>query len=266
MRIYAVSDLHADFRANRALLDELSPIDHRRDALIVAGDVADSLEVMAETLLHLRERFGEVFFVPGNHELWVRAGEAKDSIDKFHAVLAACARVGVRTRPAKVNGAWVVPLFSWYDESFDVRNEGVEAELDAWSDRYFCRWPAGVERVDQLFLEMNEPHLRAYDAPVVSFSHFVPRPDLLPPTRWLRFKGLPKVAGSEGIEAQVRRLGSRVHVFGHTHITEDRTVDGVRYVQNWLRSPELGGPRPPFQVVWTSPDAALAEGAPPMFC
>ena len=262
MRIYAVSDLHADFPDKRAMLDRIPASEHRDDVLIVAGDIGDSLAVVADTLGLLRARFAEVFFVPGNHELWVRGREASDSLEKFEAVLETAARAGVRTRPAKVGGAWVVPLFSWYHESFDVAGEGVEKELEAWADRYFCRWPEEVERVDEHFLRMNEPYLRRYDAPVVSFSHFVPRPDLVPPVRWLHFKGLPKVAGSEGIEAQIRALGSAVHVYGHTHITEDRVVDGVRYVQNWLRP----GAEPHLEVVWTSDELPADNAQQPLFC
>ena len=261
MRIYAVSDLHADFRANRALLDHIPAHDHRDDVLIVAGDVADSLDVLAETLAHLRARFREVFFVPGNHELWVRGGEHADSVAKFRAVLGVCEAAGVRTAPARVGGAWVVPLFSWYHEDFDVRGEGVEAELDGWADRYFCRWPAGVGRVDRYFLALNAPHVRRYDAPVVTFSHFVPRPDLVPPVQWLKFKGLAKVAGSAGIEDQLRLVGSSVHVFGHTHIPEDRVIDGVRYVQNWLRP----GQPPHLEPVWAS-DELPADRLQPLFC
>lgn len=258
MRIYAISDLHTDFRENRAALEGAALAGHRDDALIVAGDVADGEGVLRETLAFLAGRFAEVFFVPGNHELWVR-GEERDSMEKFAAVLRLCDQVGVRTAPARVGGAWVVPLFSWYHPDFDVRGEGVEEELEAWSDRYFCRWPAGVERVDEAFLAMNEPRVRGYDAPVITFSHFVPRPELLPPARYLRFRGLPLVAGSLGIEAQIRRINPRVHVFGHTHIPADRVIDGVRYVQNYFRraAPD------PLTLVWTSGEEPFP---PPAFC
>lgn len=260
MRIWAVSDLHADFRDNRRLLERITAGEHRGDALIVAGDVADNLTIVGDVLGSLRQRFAEVFFVPGNHELWVRA-DPRDSVEKFHAVLDVCRQVGVRTAPARVGGAWVVPLFSWYDAAFDVSGEGDEASLEAWSDRYFCRWPNGAGRIDRLFAAMNEPDLRAYDAPVVTFSHFVPRPDLLPPVRWLRFKGLPLVAGSQVIEAQLRRAGSEVHVFGHTHIPVDQVVDDVRYIQNHLR--EGGsGEGGLLKRVWSDEDAP----ATPLFC
>lgn len=258
MRIYAISDLHTDFRENHAALERAGLAGHRDDALIVAGDIADSEGVLRSTLQWLAGRFAEVFFVPGNHELWVR-GEERDSMEKFQAVLRVCDQAGVRTEPARVGGAWVVPLFSWYDPDFDVRNEGVEEELEAWSDRYFCKWPAEIGRVDEAFLRMNEPRVRTYDAPVITFSHFVPRPELVPPVRHLRFKGLPLVAGSMGIEAQIRRIGSRVHVFGHTHIPADEVIDGVRYVQNDFRRAAIN----PLKLIWTTDDDPFAA---PMFC
>jgi predicted phosphodiesterase len=262
MRIYAISDLHADFRENRRLLERIPTREHQGDALIVAGDVADSLGVLRDALDLLRERFAQVFFVPGNHELWVRA-DPRDSLEKFQAVLDTCRTAEVHTAPARVGGAWVVPLFSWYHASFDVRGEGDESTLEAWSDRYFCRWPPGVERVDRHFLAMNEPHLRRYDAPVVSFSHFVPRTELLPAVTWLRFKGLPLVAGSVEIDAQVRRLGAAVHVYGHTHISGDRVLDGVRYVQNHL-SQSGSGEGGLLKRVWDDGAAGAAPG--PLFC
>lgn len=259
MRLYAISDLHMDFRENRAALERAGLAGHRNDALIVAGDVADGEATIRDTLEWLAVRFAEVFFVPGNHELWVR-GEPRDSMEKFRAVLRLCDQAGVRTEPARVGGAWVVPLFSWYHPDFDVRGEGVEEELEAWSDRYFCRWPAHVGRIDETFLEMNEARVHRYDAPVITFSHFVPRPELLPRVHNLRFKGLPLVAGSLGIEAQIRRIQPRVHVFGHTHIPADRVIDGVRYVQNYFRRGSGGSP---LKLVWSPGDDAFAA---PRFC
>lgn len=265
MRIFAISDLHADFRDNRVLLDRLSASEFRGDALIVAGDVADRLEIVEETLGTLRRRFAEVFFVPGNHELWVR-GDTRDSVEKFHAVLELCRDMGVRTEPARAGDRWVVPLFSWYHESLDVHGQGVRAELDAWSDFYFCRWPAGVERPDEHFAALNEPHLHPYDAPVISFSHFVPRPDLVPDVRWLGFKGLHLVAGSALIDEQVRRLGAQTHVYGHSHILEDRVIDGVRYVQNWLRPLHPGGnPHAPLKCIHDPGEFPAAQRH-PLFC
>ncbi|KAL5212490.1 hypothetical protein ABZP36_023337 [Zizania latifolia] len=41
------------------------------DALVVAGDVAETWDNFARTMAALRERFGAIFYVPGNHDLWL---------------------------------------------------------------------------------------------------------------------------------------------------------------------------------------------------
>jgi predicted phosphodiesterase len=263
MRIFAISDLHTDFRENRLLLQRLAGRDYSRDVLVVAGDVADRLDTLRETLTFLRGLFREVWFVPGNHELWVR-NDPRDSVEKFAAVLETCARAGVRTSPGRAAGHWIVPLFSWYEESFDSGDEGVREELEAWSDFYFCRWPEHAANPAEHFAALNARRLRRFEGPVLTFSHFVPRAELVPPVRHLTFKGLPKVAGSALIERQLREAGSTVHVYGHTHLMGDRVIDGVRYVQNWLHPLRTEGPDAPLKLIHDAEsDASLAQ---PMFC
>lgn len=271
MRIFAVSDLHTDFPANWQRLRETlaqPPADKYADAvLLVAGDIADDLAVLAATLELLRTHFAQVFYVPGNHELWVRSA-AYDSLEKLQRVLALCARLDVQTCPAQVGGVWVVPLLSWYEAAFAEATAeataeaiaGEAANLEAWADRYFCRWPLAWQRgareinaiVSAYCGARNQPYLKTYPAPVITFSHFLPRPELLPPTRLLSFKGLPQVAGSHALDQQVRQVHSRLHVFGHSHIDRDCVLDGVRYVQHHLGYPReqtRQGAKPLFKLV-----------------
>src|SRR5262249_57202163 len=72
MSIYCTSDLHADFGENWSLLEKLPAGQYQGDTLIVAGDIADRTDRIERTLELLRSRFGQVFYTPGNHELWVR--------------------------------------------------------------------------------------------------------------------------------------------------------------------------------------------------
>lgn len=236
MRVYAISDLHTDFRENWRVVEGLSDVVYGQDALIVAGDIADQLRVIKDTLALLKTKFKHVCYTPGNHELWVR-NENTDSLQKFHAVLALCDGLGVLTRPAKLDGRWIVPLFSWYEAGFADSHSDDTSELEGWADYYLCKWPAGLGAPHEFFLGLNEAHIKDYDQPVISFSHFLPRRDLLPSTEQLKFKQLPQVAGSPALDSQIRRLKSGVHVFGHSHIGCDRVIDGVRYVQNALRYP-----------------------------
>src|SRR5215475_5863203 len=93
MRIFAISDLHMDFAENRRRLLQVSPMSYLEDVLVVAGDVADDLRIIDWTLRKLRSQFSQVFYVPGNHELWVRGGEY-DPVVKFRQVLRWCDEIG----------------------------------------------------------------------------------------------------------------------------------------------------------------------------
>jgi Icc-related predicted phosphoesterase len=249
MRVYAISDLHTDFRENRLVLEGLSDVAYRQDTLIVAGDIADKLQVIKDTLALLKKKFKNVCYTPGNHELWVR-NENIDSLQKFHAVLALCDSLGVLTRPARLAGHWIVPLFSWYQASFAATDSDDTSELEGWADYHFCKWPAGLGALTDFFLGLNEAHIKDYDQPVISFSHFLPRRELLPSREHLKFKQLPQVAGSLALDEQIRHLKSGVHVFGHSHIGYDRVIDGVRYVQNALGYPrERAGMNFPVKIL-----------------
>jgi predicted phosphodiesterase len=230
MRVFATSDLHTDYKENFLWLTQISGTAYRDDALIVAGDVSDRLEIIRETLLLLKARFRHVLFTPGNHELWVRNTKI-NSIDKLQQVLQLCEEINVVTKPVRFDDLWIVPLFSWYDGVYDP-------EMKAWADFHLCEWPEGVQPLPDYFLRLNEPHLKSYDRQVVTFSHFIPRADLLPPPEYLRISWLAHVSVCEKLDAQIRQLNSTVHVCGHTHTTFDTVIDNVRYIQNAVRYPK----------------------------
>ena len=235
MTIYAISDLHTDNRENRELVEQISTTEFLNDTLLIAGDISNKLEVIESTLNTLQARFKKLFFVPGNHELWVTKDD-DHSIAKFERILALCSRLGIATSPQLVEDVWIVPLFSWYESDFFPAGNINDPQLEGWSDFHFCQWPDQIDPLSY-FLALNRPNIRGYDRPVISFSHFVPRLELIPPPEVLFFKSLPLVSGSNQIEAQLREINSHVHLFGHTHINRDQTIDNVRYVQNALRYP-----------------------------
>jgi hypothetical protein len=254
MRIFAISDVHTDYKENLELLTGLPTQSYREDTLVLAGDVSHNLEVLRRTLIVLLERFRYVFFVPGNHELWVRKGRYEHSLEKFHEVLRLCESLGVRTGPECVGAGsdrvWIIPLFSWYtrpeegsDSLFRDRPLG-EPDTAVWADDYLVKWPAEF-RPAQFFHDLNEARVSAsYDASRISFSHFMPRADLMfatadepapirggPHDRHFNFS---RVAGSTLIEEQIRRLASRLHIYGHQHRNRRRCYEGIWYVSNCL--------------------------------
>lgn len=201
-----------------------------------------------------------------------------------------CDSIGVNTRPIKVHcldnrDVWVVPLFSWYSQPEDEaeetlyvgrESEDVELTKQAWMDNHRCRWPEMTETPAKHFAKLNDTSIEVHNSPVISFSHFVPRLDLVSTTdaemeqvqserqrlgllpldnpkaqgAFLKFN-FTRYAGSKLIEKQIRELGSRVHVYGHQHRNRDRVIDGVRYAsycRGYPREQAMG-------VVWGFPES-----------
>lgn len=251
MKVFSISDIHADFDENWSWLKHLPNYYYKNDILVVAGDIAHDLLTIQNTFYLLKTKFKTIFYTPGNHELWVTNGE-KDSIVKFLKILDICENLNIKTNPEHIDNTWIVPLYSWYNFNFDKFNYDDNLGLDRWSDFYLCHWPSGIGELDRFFYNLNKKYIQNYVGNVISFSHFLPRLDLLPPSNYLTFKGLPKVAGSSLLEKQVRALGSKLHIFGHSHINFDIQIDGIRYVQNALSYPRERNPvfTPSLKQVW----------------
>lgn len=148
-RVFCVSDIHTDHKENMHWVQSLSKENYKDDTIIIGGDVSDNREILEKTLAAFRARFKHVFFVPGNHDLWLRKEDAKgtrDSLDKLHELLDLCESLGVQTRPAKVDGVWIVPMLSWHHASFDTEPDiegwkGIPSHREAMMDFKLCRWP-----------------------------------------------------------------------------------------------------------------------------
>jgi predicted phosphodiesterase len=282
-RIHAVSDIHTNYALNmewaRSLASEPA---YRRDVLLLAGDVSDKLDLLRETLEVLASSFGAVFFVPGNHDMWCRrdGSEGADSLDKLRRLDEVCSDLGVLTTPQRVSMAdggcvSILPLLSFHHISFDTEPDVTGLRLPSAkaivSDYKATRWPdplaCGEVGVAQLLDDQNDslPGARATaqaqgrariepllsyaqardgGARIISFSHFLPRIELLPEKRFLIYPPLMSAVGSHPLGRRVATLRPDLHVFGHTHFGWDAQLDGVRYVQAALATPAERSGRP----------------------
>lgn len=121
LRVFIVSDLHTDYPENMTWVRDLSKKRYKNDVLLVAGDVAETYMNFMLTMSLLKDRFEHVFYVPGNHDLWCRREDHSyfDSFEKLDKLLDACQKIGVETKPVILDVLGIIPLFSWYHESFD---------------------------------------------------------------------------------------------------------------------------------------------------
>ena len=220
--------------------------------------------------------------------LWIRDTNVDDSLEKLDKVLELCSALEVHTGPFAVENSaarvWVVPLLSWYrseetdPNTLHISKAGEDWENCPWMDKYLCKWPStGPEQgaIATTLARLNEPAVeRSYDAPVISFSHFLPRQELLfsCPDTAMQFCrdgavipaypadpiptfNFSRVAGCRDIEQQIRKVGSLVHVYGHQHRNRRRLIDGVLYVSNclgYLHEREVLDTPPSPLLVWNN--------------
>ena len=259
-RLYAISDLHLGYRANReALVTWRARPD---DWLILAGDVGETLGHLELGLRAAAERFAKVFWVPGNHELWCHRPDELRGVAKYEAAVDLCRRFGVLT-PEDPYVIWphrprcvIAPLFVLYDYSF--RPSTVPAsQAIAWAAAEGIRsaderllvsdpYPTRIAWCEARIAE-TEPRLEEASArgPTVLINHFPLRSDLVRLSRIPRFS---LWCGTRSTGAWATRFRAKVVVSGHLHIRSTDWIDGVRfeevslgYPKHWRRERGIDG-------------------------
>jgi len=232
MRVFAVSDIHIDHSANATWIANLSVAEYQDDVLILAGDVTDIQKLLDWGLSILTKRFKKVLFVPGNHELWVRREDpTKNSLQKFDDVCAVVESTGASMQAFHERGVSIIPLLGWYDYSFGEPSKELR---ERWMDYHSCRWPNGFTDPDIAahFAAFNDQQSSMASEKVITYSHFLPRIDLMPEFIPSVHRILYPVLGSVQLERQLRRLNPDIHVYGHSHVNRQVKIDGVLYINN----------------------------------
>jgi hypothetical protein len=240
-------------------------------------------------------------------------GGVTTSIDKLERVLRLCLDEDVNIGPMRVGGGGggdgndeyddmphrrdssllVIPLLSWHHHSFDDEPEivcwgGIPSARKASADYRRTIWPHPLSSFDDsvanfidglndVILDLDDECHITYDDvdSMMTFSHFLPRIELIPEKRYLSLPTLHSCVGSTYLERRLRRLGekyhikkcnnddvvydndagtigrhdddgsaaryrrrgSHLHAFGHSHLAWDATIEGVRYVHVPLAYP-----------------------------
>ena len=126
MKLYALSDVHLRYEANRTLLQSIRP--HPDDWLILCGDVGETLDHLRFSLETLGPKFARLLWVPGNHELWTMPSQEQSGPRgeaQYQQWVDLCRQYQVLT-PEDPFVTWegeggpaiLAPLFLLYDYSF----------------------------------------------------------------------------------------------------------------------------------------------------
>lgn len=260
--LWAVSDLHGAVKANGARIDELVPADPA-DWLIVAGDVAESIDVVIRILGKLRHRYAQVIWAPGNHELFSRSQDKFRGKQRYAELVRRCREIGVLTPedPYPVfAGVTIVSLFTLYDYSFRRSGISVEQALaEAQSNNIVMTDELAIAPFVDIRawcwdrLAYSIKRLSRVSGPTVLINHW---PLVSEPTQKLR---LPEVAlwcGTRHTRAWASRYEARAVIYGHLHMPNELVVDGVKHVEvslgyprEWRRANNGLAPAWPYPVL-----------------
>lgn len=247
MNLLAISDLHVGNRVNRNALRSMAR--RPKDWLILAGDIGDNEEQLADAFKILRRRFARLIWVPGNHELWVTndaTGSAKTlrGEARYNAMVAVARSFGVIT-PEDPYPVWpgserpivIAPLFLLYDYSFrpdDIAADDIlewaaadkvvcadEALLDpspypdrpAWCAARVAKTAARLSALspDSVTVLVNHYPLERAHAVLPRIPRFAP---------W---------CGTRLTEGWHRRFRALAVVYGHLHIRRNFEQDGAQF-------------------------------------
>lgn len=253
--LWAVSDLHVTFAENRRRVDKLAPA-HPDDWLIVAGDVAEKIPAVVDTLAGLKNRFRRVIWVPGNHELFNRASDRVNGESRYRALVGELRAIGVDTPedPYPVfDAVTVCPLFTLYDYSFrrlglSVRQAVARAKVKL-DDEIAIAPYVNIEDWCARRLEYSRARLEQVTGPTVLVNHW---PLVIEPTARLAEPDIALWSGTTATRDWARRYRARLVIHGHLHIPAETRVEGISHVDVSLGYPFEPRPvrRPwPFPVL-----------------
>ncbi len=261
--LWAVADLHAAVKANGPKIDELYP--HQPgDWLIVAGDVAERVELTLQVLGRLAHRYEQVIWVPGNHELFSRSQDRYRGRQRYDALVEGCRDLGILTPEdpyAVFAGVTIVPLFTLYDYSFRPAGSTVEQALAKAEFHNIVMMDeiaiAPFEDVrawcwDRLAYSIKR--LSRIDGPTVLINHW---PLIQEPTLALQYPDIALWCGTRHTRQWAARYHAVKVIYGHLHIPASHIVDGVEHVEvslgyprEWQSRIGLQGQRPwPYPVL-----------------
>jgi predicted phosphodiesterase len=262
MKLYAISDLHLDHQINYDALKALPTFPD--DWLILAGDICCTVEQLQYAFIQLTQRFAQLLWVPGNHDLWTGLRGIKERGEtKYQKLVSVCRDFGVLT-PEDPYPLWqgeggshyLIPLFLLYDYSFRPPNISLKQAV-SWAKE------TGIVCTDEYYLdpspylskqawcqarcEYSEQRLREIPKgiPRVLINHYPLREDLV---RLFKIPRFSIWCGTQRTENWHLRFDAQVVVSGHLHIRATDYRDGVRfeevslgYPRNWDQQKGIQG-------------------------
>jgi predicted phosphohydrolase len=225
------------------------------DIVIVAGDVADTLEETKKELERLSKVYKTVLYIDGNHEfsekIYHGGEDTADFDQRVREMIADLPNVHfLKDGPVIIEGTAIIGRNGHWDyKALDgvTVEEGEKAVVDKLGitqedAEMFAR--QARQDVDDLKAQVRELNKDPSIHNILVVTHTMPSKELVP-------KNLPNLpafftnlANSEMKEVLDEDVNKKITtwVFGHWHRAEEKTVDGVHYISHPRGTPNKKKP------------------------
>lgn len=224
LTLQVASDLHLEFHADlgRSFIEAMDPAGV--DVLVLAGDImtARPLNSVRETLKRFADRYAQVIYVPGNHELW--GSKSEGAITLLGNAAETLSNVSLlNNQVITCKGQRFLGGPMWFPQWSPLRDYVATQMEDFKQIVDFDSWVVAENRKFQKFAEEN---LKLGD---VVLTHYLPS-----------FKSVaPKYQGASTNEFFICEMDHLIQekkpslwIHGHTHESMDYQLFDTRIVCN----------------------------------
>ena len=253
---------------------------HPDDWLILAGDISDGPRRLDGCFSRLTDKFRQVVWIPGNHELWSLPRDPDGlrglalyqrlvEVARHHRVLTPEDPYPVIDHPA--GQLLVAPLFLLYDYSYRPAHVPVDHVIE-WAaeansvcaDEALLHPEPFANRAAWCVSRCQETAARLAacpaDLPKVLINHFPLEEQLAVLPRVPRFTPW---CGTRLTHGWHRRFNACAVVYGHLHIRGTRWLDGVPFQEVSLGYPDQWNPGLGIGAYLREVTVAIAPPPPP---
>lgn len=239
-QLYAISDLHIDYAQNQATLDSLQayPDDH----LLVAGDISHRIDLFEYCMQLLSQKFAQVYWCPGNHDLWEDSAAQLAGLAKYQALIRVCDSYGIHHPEGpyvqlQLNGkaCHICPTFTGYDYSFSPYPSDPASAL-AWAqeERHVSADESRLKTQPfesmrhwcQHRIDYTATRLAACEDSILYLNHY---PILAEHAVLPLIPRFSVWCGTHLSEIFLERFPIETVVYGHLHIPRSFTENGVHF-------------------------------------
>ncbi|MGP4078730.1 metallophosphoesterase [Pseudalkalibacillus sp. R45] len=227
MKALIMSDLHLDINeqllGRSVTLEFINWLNKKScDVVFIAGDLAgDALDGIQLVERIQSETNKEVYFVAGNHDVWVPKDHKENSWSSYDLMYKHPCYLN---KPIQIGRHTVIGDMGWYDYSFGLQHvphiKFKEEKKHVWKDGLYARWETDDEEILNKMIKNWRLQLEEHkDNPVMFINHFIPYKEFL---TWYaddeKMNFCQAYMGSNQVGELVDRYQNVDYVvFGHTH-------------------------------------------------